>query len=177
MKDIQTQLGRAPNSIVAVVNTLQELGQGTGQMKQQFLAYSNAVNEMHSHAALVRTLRRDLQQQQSAFTKDWAKRLDNIKDADLRQQSADRRDKALAVFKELHVEADVVKAKFDPWLEAVTDLRNYLENDLNPSGVRSVADRIKKVSANAKEITAELATVNKNLAEVIDASSATKAKH
>ena len=174
MKDMQTQLGRAPNSIDSVVNTLQELGKGSGDMQKQFVAYSKAVKDMHSHAALVRTLRRDFQQQRSAFAKDWATRLDKIQDEELRKQAAERRDKALAVFNELSDEADVIKAKFDPWMNSVTDLQRYLENDLNPSGVKSVNDRIKKASASATEIKAELATLNKSLTKVIDATSSTK---
>jgi len=174
MKEIQNQIAKAPDSIDTVMNTLEELGKGTGAMQKQFTAYSNAVNAMHSHAALVRTLRRDFQKQRTAFTKDWGTRQEQIKDADLRKQSADRRDKALAAFKTLSDEADVVKAKFDPWMDNVKDIQRYLENDLNPSGVKSVAEHITKAKASATEVKAELATFNKNLAEVINKVSATK---
>ncbi len=174
MEEIQTQLSKAPDSIGAVVETMIKLREGRGNMQKHFTAYSKAVNAMHSHAALVRTLRRDFQKQRTAFTKDWGTRLENIKDADLRKQAADRRDKALAAFKKLSDEADVVKAKFDPWMDNVKDIRHYLENELHPSGVRSVAEQIKKAEASATEIKAELATLNKNLTEVIDKMSATK---
>ena len=174
MKEIQTQLSKAPDSIGTVVETMEKLGTGTGNMQKQFTAYSKAVNAMHSHAALVRTLRRDFQKQRTAFTKDWGTRLEHIKDADLRKQAADRRDKALAAFKKLSDEADVVKAKFDPWMDNVKDVQQYLENDLHPSGVRSVTEQIKNAEAIATEIKAEFATLNKNLTEVVDNMSATK---
>ena len=174
MKEIQTQLSKAPDSIGAVVETMEKLRKGRGNMQKHFTAYSKAVNAVHAHAAMVRTLRRDFQKRRSAFTKDWGTRLENIKDADLRKQAADRRDKALAAFKKLSDEADVVKAKFDPWLDNVTDVQHYLENELHPSGIRSVAERIKKAESSATEIKAELATLNKNLTEVIDNMSATE---
>jgi uncharacterized coiled-coil DUF342 family protein len=175
MKEIRTQLNRAPNTMDTVVYKLEDLGKD-GNMTQQFNAYCKAVDAMDSHAAVVRDLRQDFQKQRDAFTKDWAKRLEKITDAELRKQAADRRDKALAVFTKLGEEADQVKAKFDPWMASIKDLRTYLENDLNASGVKSVESRIQQAKTSATEIKAELATLNKSLGEVIDKMSATTKK-
>ena len=76
MEEIQTQLSKAPASIGAVVETIEKLRQGRGNMQKHFAAYSKAVNAVHAHAALVGTLRRNFQKQRSAFTKDWGTRLE-----------------------------------------------------------------------------------------------------
>jgi archaellum component FlaC len=174
MTDIRTELEKAPASIDAVANTIDTLSKFTGNVKAQFHAYERAIKDMESHAERVRSLRKDFKAQQAAFSKHWATQLEKITDEDLRKQAADRRDKALAVFKELSDEADAVKAKFDPWMVSVNDVRTYLENDLNPAGIKSVNDRIKKIKSTATTIKKEIADVNQTLVEVVDAISATK---
>ncbi len=175
MKEIQVQLNRAPNSIDTVVYKLEDLGKSSGDMRKQFREYCEALDAMMSHAKRVRSLRGDFQAQRDKFTSDWASRLETIRDADLRKQAVDRRDHALAAFKQLSEDADAAKASFDPWMTSIQDVRRYLEHDLNPDGVKSVANRMQQAKTDATEVKAKLATLNKNLGEVIEKMSATKA--
>src|SRR5262245_23544025 len=149
MRSLKTALEDAPAKIEAVSTSLQTVAKEGTDMKAAFATFSSDVDALGSHREHVRSLRKDVESNKDTFTNAWQQRLASIKDADLRKRAEERRDAVLAKFGELAKNADSSKAEFDPWFDSVVDLRGYLENDLNQSGVASVKAKIKDVTKHA----------------------------
>ena len=138
-------------------------------MAQQYGAYSDAVAAMQAQADTVGGLRQDMEAREADFISDWEQRLGQIQNEDLRQRAAERRDAAVQRFDELESESDVAKSTFDPWMTDITDIQIYLQNDLNPDGVASLADVFERVSENAETIKQEVETIVSRLESMIQA--------
>jgi hypothetical protein len=56
----------------------------------------------------------------------------------------------------------------------VLDVRTYLMSDLNPTGVKAVADQIKKISSGAGSVNKKIETVVAGLDQISSAIAAAK---
>src|ERR1041384_1836687 len=84
-----------------------------------------------------------------------------IKDEDLRNRATTRKEAVVARFADLSKLADSARDEFNPWFEKVTNLRAYLANDLNPTGVSSTKDQLDKIKGGAT-------AVNKKIKSLVD---------
>ena len=152
MREVQTELGKGVQDVDAVVQSMNQLAEAGGNMSQEYQAYSRAVDTMEDQAERIRGLRTDMEAREAAFMQDWDNRLTQIRDADLRQRASERRDQAVQRFDELGTKADAARDVFQPWMQSLTDIRTYLQNDLNPTGVESLSDVFDSVNDGAEEI-------------------------
>jgi len=174
MRSLKKALEDAPTKIESVSTSLQSVAKEGTDMKAAFTTFSGDVDALGSHRDHVRSLRSDVEANKATFTSAWEQRLATIKDADLRKRAADRRDAVLTKFADLAKNADSIKAEFDPWFQSVVDVRGYLENDLNPSGVASVKDKIKDITRGSETIKGNITKLVARLDEMGAAIAAAK---
>lgn len=169
MEAIQTQLGKGVQDVDTVVQRMNDLAEAGGNMSQEYQAYSNAVDSMQDQADRIRGLRQDMDAREAAFMKDWETRLTQIQNADIRQRASDRRDQAVQRFDGLESKADAARDVFQPWMKDLTDIRTYLQNDLNPTGVESLGDVFDRINDGADTIKEQVAGLVTELETMIDA--------
>ncbi len=174
MRETKQALADAPDKITAVSTSLDELSKEGGDMKAEFSAYSERVDALVRHREYLRSLGQQIEQSKATFTTHWEKRMKDIKDDDLRKRAEERRSALMAKFAELKRTGDAAKEEFEPWLQTVLDVRAYLENDLNPTGVASVKDQVRKVRNGAASVNKKLTTIVTSLDEMSTAIAATK---
>jgi len=174
MRSMKKALEDAPAKIEAVSTSLQSVAKDGADMKATFATFSSDVDALGTHREHVRSLRSDVESNKDTFTTAWQQRLASIKDADLRKRAEERRDAVLTKFTDLAKNADASKAEFDPWFQSVVDLRHYLENDLNPTGVASVKDKIKEITKGADTIKGNITKLVARLDEMGNAIAAAK---
>jgi len=95
----------------------------------------------------------------------WERELAVMTNVELRARSAGRLAAARESVQKITVIADDAKREFDPMLAEFKDLKIYLGNDLNPTGIGSVRDQVSKLSGDAElvkqalnAVTAEIET-------------------
>ena len=146
----------APDHIAAVTNSLNALVEEGGDMQAEFDTFDRDINNLVSHREQFRKLKGSVDSSRSAFTEAWAERHLTIKSDELRNRSKERRAKVIARFDEVNELVVDAKTEFQPWLEEVIDIRTYLESDLNPGGVASIADVASRASKNAEKVKSKI---------------------
>lgn len=174
MRETKQALADAPEKISAVSTSLETLSKEGGDMKAEFSAYGERVDALVRHREYLRSLGTQIEESKSTFTAHWEKRMKDIKDEALRKRAEERRTALMGKFAELKRTGDAAKEEFEPWLQTVLDVRAYLENDLNPTGVASVKDQVKKVRNGAASVNKKLTTIVTSLDEMGTAIAATK---
>jgi len=165
MKALYQSLEAAPAKLDAVTASLTELSKGEGDMIKQYETFTGDVDALLKHREAIRSLREKVNTNRDGFKQEWDKRLADIQDEDLRNRAMERQQATIAEFDKLSESADETKQLFEPWITSVTDVRAYLENDLNPGGVASVSDKVKAINKGAGKIND---SINDLLKEVDD---------
>jgi chromosome segregation ATPase len=174
MRDMKQALNDAPEKITAVSTTLEELAKEGGDMKAEFAKFSGNVDALTRHRDSIRALRKEVEGSRSTFTAAWEERMKNIKDEELRKRAEERRSAVITEFGELTKIADSGREEFEPWMQTVLDVRTYLENDLNPTGVASVRDKVRTVRDGAASVNKKIGTVVASLDKMSQSIAAAK---
>lgn len=174
MREAKQALTDAPAKITAVSTSLDALSKEGGDMKAEFKTYGDSVDALIQHRDYLRSLNTKIEQSRSTFTSAWEKRMQEIKNEDMRKRAEERRKALLEQFAEMKKTADAAREEFDPWMQTVIDVRTYLENDLNPSGVASVKDQVRKVRNGAASVNKKLNSIVESLGELSEKIAATK---
>lgn len=153
------KLKGAPDEITAVTTSLNALVKEGGDMRAEFKAFDKDVNNLIYLQDRFRKLKTDLNSSKSDLIGTWAESQFTINNDELRARSRERRSEVIARFNEVNELVTETKAVFDPWLQEVIDIRTYLESDLNPDGVASIADMAPKVSKKAKPVRSKIANL------------------
>lgn len=174
MREANQALKDAPGKITAVTTSLDTLSKEGGDMKAEFKAYGDNIDALVRHRDYLRSLGGKIDQSRTAFTAAWEKRMKEIKNEDMRKRAEERRAALNEQFAAMKKTADAAKVEFDPWLQTVLDVRTYLENDLNPTGVASVKDQVRKIRSDAGSVNKKLNSIVESLAELTERIAATK---
>jgi hypothetical protein len=166
MRNLKQALDDTPEKITAVATSLDELAKEGGDMKAEFAAFSRNVDGVLTQREHLRNLRGQVDASKMQFTEAWKTRLATITDADLRKRAEDRRDGVVKKLEALQQTAESGKTDFDNWLKSITDVRTYLESDLNPAGVKSVSDKVRSIGREASSINKYINNVVSGLDEV-----------
>jgi hypothetical protein len=169
MQKMATEFDAAPAEVDAVVAALTALIDGKGDMRKDYDAYNKDVAKIESRAERIRGLRKELEGNRDEFAKSWAEHLKTIQSEDLRKRGEQRRDKVIAAFGELTTKGQAVGAIYNPWMTQLIDIKKYLEHDLNPEGVKSIADMTTKVTDGATQLKTELESLNGEFRRVAEA--------
>jgi hypothetical protein len=130
-------------------------------MKTAYGTFGAKVDALSSHRDYITSLRKKIESARITFLNEWDQRMTEIKDEDLRNRAATRKDAVVARFADLSKLADSTRDEFNPWFDKVNNLRSYLANDLNPTGVSSTKDQVDKIKTGAT-------AVNKSIKALVD---------
>jgi chromosome segregation ATPase len=174
MTDLMEALADAPAKISTVSASLAELSEEGGDMKSEFEAFDESVDDLIDHRDRLRSMKAEVDENKEVFTSAWEERLQSIQDEELRQRSVERRNAVVEEFAEVKKVADSAREEFEPWMQKVLDLRTYLESDLNPAGVASVADIMEDISGGSGSLNEKIQTVLAELDRISKAIAAAK---
>jgi hypothetical protein len=120
--------------------------------RKAFEQYSKSVANLESTANKVRKRSQDMQAQGKAYFAQWEQQLAQVKNPEIQQLAAQRKAKLNEAFDSIKTVAEPLKAKFDPWMSDLKDLRTYLSNDLTVSGVDAAKGLFKKTKTEGMEV-------------------------
>lgn len=174
MREMKQALADAPEKITAVSASLEDLTKEGGDMKAEYATFSGHLDKLVDHRERLRSLGNEVKASREIFTAAWEKRMQTITDEDLRKRAEERRAAVVTRFGELTKVAESGKQEFDPWMDLVVQVRTYLENDLNPTGVASVSDKVREIRNGANSVNKKIETVVKGLDDMSQAIAAAK---
>ena len=120
--------------------------------RKAFEQYSKSLANLESTAVKTRKRSEEIQARGQAYFKQWEQQLAEVKNPQIRQLAEQQRAKLQATFDTIKQYAEPLKAKFDPWLSDLKDLKTYLSNDLTISGVDAAKSLLAKTQAEGIEI-------------------------
>ena len=87
-----------------------------------------------------------------AYFKQWQQQMATVQNPEIRKTAEEQKAKMQAAFDNIQKYTDPLKAKFDPWLSDLRDLRTYLNNDLTVSGIDAARGLFEKTQSEGTEI-------------------------
>src|SRR5689334_5718828 len=142
MREAKQALVDTPDKVNAVTTSLDDVYKEGTDMKAAYGTFGSKVDALTSHRDYITALRKKIETAKISFLNEWDQRMTEIKDEDLRNRATTRKEAVVARFADLSKLADSARDEFNPWFEKVTNLRAYLANDLNPTGVSSTKDQL-----------------------------------
>jgi len=140
----------------AIDATMQSLGQiaatANSDPRQAFQQYRKDVSNLEAATAKVRKRSQELKAKGEAYFKRWQEETATVQDPEIRKVSEEQKAKMQATFDNIQKYSDPLKAKFDPWLSNLRDLRTYLSNDLTVSGISAAKPLFEKTQSEGQEI-------------------------
>lgn len=140
----------------AIDATMQSLGQiaatANTDPRAAFQQYKKDLANLEAAAVKVRKRSQQLQAQGDAYFKKWQQQTATVQNPEIRKLSEEQKSRMQATFDTIQQHTDPLKAKFDPWLSDLRDLRTYLGNDLSVSGIDAARGLFEKTQSEGTEI-------------------------
>jgi len=151
--EFRTEINKGKQAIDA---TMQSLGQisatANTDPRHAFQQYSKDLANLEAVTARVRRRSQELRTKGDAYFKQWQEQLATVQNAEIRKLSEEQKAKMQATFDSIQKHTDPLKAKFDPWISDLRDLRTYLNNDLTVSGIEAAKGLFEKTQSEGSEI-------------------------
>ena len=141
---------------LAVDATMQSLGQiaatANTDPRAAFQQYKKDLANLESVTAKVRKRSQEMRAKGDAYFKQWQQQMATVQNPEIRKIAEEQKAKMQTSFDNIQKYSDPLKAKFDPWLADLRDLRTYLNNDLTVSGIDAARGLFEKTQSEGTEI-------------------------
>jgi hypothetical protein len=135
-------------------------------LKPQYKAFTSSLAKLDSVAKKTRERGVAIQASLDKYLDSWREEVTTIQDETLRQQALDRVNQAKESFKRLYAELTAFKEALAPYIGNLKDVERYLNTDLTPAGLKTIAANANKAIAADKDIQARLDRAAAELARV-----------
>ena len=169
MKDLRAELAEGRGAVNGATTALQELATEGGDMAAEFKNFDKAVDAVEKQSTRVRKITDSIIKRRDAFLQSWDESLATMQNESMRASASERREKVVSTFRDLQESGQETRRTFDAWMSDVVDARTYLENDLNPAGVKSLDKSIESIVEGADDVNEGMDDLVKKLDEVIEA--------
>jgi PBP1b-binding outer membrane lipoprotein LpoB len=140
----------------AIDATMQSLGQiaatANTDPRAAFQQYKKDLASLEAITAKVRKRSQEMKAKGDAYFKQWQQQTATVQNPEIRKLSEEQKTKMQATFDTIQQHTEPLKAKFDPWLADLRDLRTYLSNDLTVSGIDAARGLFEKTQSEGTEI-------------------------
>jgi ABC-type transporter Mla subunit MlaD len=169
LKDLRAELAEGRGAVTGATTALQELAKEGGDMAAEFKTFDKAVDTVAKQSTRVRKITDSIAKRRDAFLQSWDESLATMQNESMRERASERREKVESTFRYLQESGQETRRSFDAWMSDVVDARTYLENDLNPAGVKSLDKSIKSIVGGADDVNEDMDDLVEKLDEVIEA--------
>jgi len=142
--------------------------------RQAFEKYSKSVANLESTAAKIRKRADGMRAQGQAYFDQWEQQLAQVKNPEIQQLAAQRKQKLKETFDNIKNVAEPLKAQFDPWMSDLKDLHTYLANDLTITGIDAAKPLFAKAQTSGREVQKSMDTLIAELNTISAALTAAK---
>jgi Protein of unknown function (DUF2959) len=153
MDQTRQELIDAKYQITATFAALDQLlNVRTGNLVPLQKDFSKEVRKFQQLAAETRPKALAMQEQSAAYFNEWAGKINQIQDPQIRAKNAARREIAMKRYAAIEKDASAVRASYWPLYTLLNDINTSLETDLTASGIQSVRNACVPARSKAIEL-------------------------
>jgi hypothetical protein len=136
---------------------------GTGDMRPLFNKYSENVRKTQNMANDARDRSNAMREKTDEYVSEWQTELSKISDESLRAKSQQRAAAAKTEFEKVRSIAQDARAAYDPYMQGLEDIQQYLANDLTAGGIDSIKTKANDTLRKGDELQRRLGDVGAQL--------------
>jgi hypothetical protein len=164
MQATRGEFEKALEQLDAVVAALDDLVTNPeADLKPQYQAYATALDALDARVVSIRKRADEMAARGEAYFEGWEADAEGIANPELKEHSAQRKEKLREEYNKITTQADAVRNVANPLLQALRDLQKVIGMDLTSDGVKAVAGPAEKAKEQTESVKVE---VNKLLAEL-----------
>lgn len=139
---------------------------GNTNLKKPFDSYSDNLSKLESEGKRVLKRVEELKSSSKEYFAEWEKQGDSFTNPEIRQLSAERRNKLAEIYARVPAAGSGIKGAYNTYLTDLKEIQKYLSNDLTPKGVETINPVAKKSVQDLDALKTSLAPVIVSLDEI-----------
>jgi outer membrane murein-binding lipoprotein Lpp len=152
---IRESLSEGKDAISAASSALNSLNSPKdGDYKSPYQDFISNVETIENISKKVGKLAEELQTNREQYFQEWERELASFQNQEMRQVSEQRLAEVRAKCQPIVDAAPPLSASFTPYLANISDIRRYLDLDLNTDSVQRIGGTITKAIADGKTVNA-----------------------
>lgn len=112
---------------------------GNPDLKKSFDRYSDNVSRLESEGKRVTKRTEEMKAHSKEYFSEWEKEGDAFTNQEIRELSAERRNKLAEIYARVPAAAAGIKGTYTAYLTDLKEIQKYLSTDLTPKGVEAIA--------------------------------------
>lgn len=143
--------------IDSVMGSLNSLTAGSGDLVAMYDTFGKQVDKTESMYKKAKSEASKARSQRDSYIKKWEASQQKIQNEELRKTAEARKAELLPIIEKLKESASGAEQAFLPFLQDLKDIRLFLGNDLNPTGVGKVKESLQpKCATSASTVKTKL---------------------
>jgi chromosome segregation ATPase len=146
-------IGKINSSIDLTVTSLNDvLASADTDPRDAYKKFSDNVDKLSERRDVGKSRYEDMKQALSKHYAEWEKEIATLSNPDMQERGRERLTKAREELTKIGAKVDEARAAYEPFMATLKDLQVYLGNDLNPAGIKSVEDQIKRAGKEGEKL-------------------------
>jgi len=151
--EFRDEIVNGKNAVDATMKSLSTIAATANtDPRKAYEQFSKDVANLESTSAKIRKRSQTMQAQGQAYFKQWEIELAQVSNPEVRKLADQRKAALQKTFETIRQQSEPMKAKFDPWMADLKDLKVYLGNDLTIAGVDSAKTLFTKTTHEGLEV-------------------------
>jgi hypothetical protein len=134
-----------------------------GDLRPLFNKYAENVRKTQDMANAARDRAQAMREHTDDYVAQWQKEVSSISDEQLRQMSQQRAAKAKTEFDRIRSVAQDARAAYDPYMQGLQDVQQYLTNDLTAGGIQTIKPKADDTIRKGQTLEQKLADLQTEL--------------
>jgi chemotaxis protein histidine kinase CheA len=167
IKEVDTEIRKMSVQIDITASSLDSLVKaGQPDLKKSFDAYSDNLIKLEKEGKLVIKRTEEMKASSKEYFSEWEKQGDAFTNQEIRELSAERRNKLAEIYARVPAAGAGVKGSYNAYLTDLKEIQKYLSTDLTPKGVEAIAPVAQKSVQNLDALKISLKPVIAALDEI-----------
>lgn len=164
MERTAADLQAAQQQIARATSSLQQLqNQSAEDLRPRFEAFDRAVTQLERSASALDRQAGQLREERLAYLDRWEQQNRAIRSDEVRRASLERRDEVAEELVRLEQDFLQARARLEPLVRDLQDIRRMLSVDLTPAGLATAQDLVERAREDAEPVRSALADLEQDL--------------
>ncbi|MDU0458714.1 MAG: DUF2959 family protein [Geobacteraceae bacterium] len=167
IRDVDTEIRKMMVQIDVTAASLDSLVMpGQSNLKKSFDTYSDNVAKLDSEGKRVLKRTDEMKSNSKEYFAEWEKQGEAFKNAEIRELSAERRNKLAESYARVPAAGSGIKGTYNAYLTDLKEIQKFLSTDLTPKGIEAITPVAKNSVNDLDALKASLVPVITALDEI-----------
>lgn len=166
MAEFRKDVSDGQKQLDVMIAAMNGLSSAKGDLKGPYDKFVDEWSRTEKHAAALRAEADEMKARGREFFKKWEEEVNKINNEELRAKAKARASERSKEYANIEAVMGTVKGKWTALQAEISDVKQYLSNDLTPKGVASLSDTFTKANLDSTDLKKALGDVNASLEKV-----------